>query len=145
MNIETYFNAYHESYTLWAAYEFGDPMEHYSNHDRRERQYKAFRARILRIYAEKDGEIVILKEGAKYLKETRDKRDDRIEHLENDLSQCVQWKDKQIAELVQGVAEYRKEIIEKDEEIRALEKYIKDHDYKAILDYMEKYLDGDIE
>ena len=113
--------------------------------DRRMRQRAAFLTRILRIDAEKDGEIVILKEGAKYLKETRDKRDARIGHLENDLSQCVQWKDKQIAELVQGVAEYRKEIIEKDEEIRALEKYIKDHDYKAILDYMEKYLDGDIE
>ena len=54
MNFETYFNAYHESYTLWAAYEFGDPMEHCSNHDRRERQYKAFSARILRIDAEKD-------------------------------------------------------------------------------------------
>ena len=99
MNFETYFNAYHESYTLWAAYEFGDPMEHYSNHDRRERQYLAFRARILRMNAE------------------------NIEQLED----C------------------RKEIIEKDEEIRVLEKYIKDHDYKAILDYMEKYLDGDIE
>ena len=32
-------------------------------------------------------------------------KDDRIEHLENDLSQCVQWKDKQIAELVQRIAE----------------------------------------
>ena len=51
MNFETYFNAYHESYTLWAAYEFGDPMEHYSNHDRRERQYLAFRDRILRAVA----------------------------------------------------------------------------------------------
>ena len=39
----------------------------------------------------------------------------------------------------------RKEIIEKDEEIRVLEKYIKDHDYKTILDYMEKYLEGDME
>ena len=73
------------------------------------------------------------------------KKDDRIEHLENDLRMCVQEKDKQIAELVQVVAEYRKEIIEKDEEIRVLEKYIKDHDYKTILDYMEKYLEGDIE
>ena len=43
------------------------------------------------------------------------------------------------------IAEYRKEIIEKDEEIRVLEKYIKDHDYKTILDYMEKYLEGDME
>ena len=53
-------------------------------------------------------------------------KDDRIEHLENDLSQCVQWKDKQIAELVQVVAEYRKEIIEKDEEIRVLEETIRE-------------------
>ena len=43
------------------------------------------------------------------------------------------------------IAEYRKEIIEKDEEIRVLEKYIEDHNYKTILDYMEKYLEGDIE
>lgn len=34
-----------------------------------------------------------------------------------------------------------KEIIEKDEEIRVLEKYIKDHDYKTILDYMGMYLE----
>ena len=59
-------------------------------------------------------------------------KDDRIEHLENDLSQCVQWKDKQIAELVQRIAEYRKEIIEKDEEIRVLE---------AEIDIRDKALD----
>ena len=32
-------------------------------------------------------------------------KDDRIEHLENDLRMCVQEKDKQIAELVQRIAE----------------------------------------
>ena len=131
LTLETILTCYLYTYNIWK------PV--------RARQRVAFRARILRMFAEKDGEIVILKEGAKYLKETRDKRDARIEHLENDLSQCVQWKDKQIVELVRGVAEYRKEIIEKDEEIRVLEKYIKDHDYKTILDYMEKYLEGDME
>jgi len=43
------------------------------------------------------------------------------------------------------IDEYRKEVIEKDEEIRVLEKYIKDHDYKTILDYMEKYLEEEME
>ena len=135
MNIEKLLNAMLEAW---------DPKDLFGDGERNQ-QYNNYRAQILQMFAEMEGEIVILKEGAKYLKETRDKRDDRIEHLENDLSQCVQWKDKQIAELVRGVAEYRKEIIEKDEEIRVLEKYIKDHDYKTILDYMEKYLEGDIE
>ena len=72
-------------------------------------------------------------------------KDERIEHLEYNLLMCVQEKDKQIAEAYAKIDEYRKEIIEKDEEIRVLEKYIKDHDYKTILDYMEKYLEGDME
>jgi len=49
------------------------------------------------------------------------------------------------AENIEQLEDCRKEIIEKDEEIRVLEKYIKDHDYKTILDYMEKYLEGDME
>ena len=113
MNFETYFNAYHESYTLWAAYEFGDPMEHYSNHDRRERQYKAFRDRVLMMFDAK--EMLI-----------------QLQHMK-------------ISSQRERIAEYRKEIIEKDEEIRVLEKYIEDHNYKTILDYMEKYLEGDME
>ena len=36
-------------------------------------------------------------------------KDDRIEHLENDLRMCVQEKDKQIAELVQRIAELETE------------------------------------
>ena len=117
--------------------------------DVRKRQIAAFRARILRMDAEKDLEIaslavmclageiyeqIINKKDAR-IDEYRRKvieKDDRIEHLENDLSQCVQWKDKQIADLVQGVAEYRKEIIEKDEEIRVLE---------AEIDIRDKALD----
>ena len=79
----------------------------------RSRQFCAFRARILRIDAEKDDEIAVIS--------------DYFDNVFAQLEDC------------------RKEIIEKDEEIRVLEKYIKDHDYKAILDYMEKYLDGDIE
>ena len=89
MNFETYFNAYHESYTLWAAYEFGDPMEHYSNHDRRERQYLAFRARILRMNAENIEQLA------------------QAEIQERNLNKRID--------------EYRKEVIEKDEEIRMLE------------------------
>ena len=129
---------------LNAMLEAWDPKDLFGDGERNQ-QYNNYRAQILQMFAEMEGEIVILKEGAKYLKETRDKRDARIEHLENDLRICVQEKDKQIAELVQVVAEYRKEIIEKDEEIRVLEKYIKDHDYKTILDYMEIYLEGDME
>ena len=37
-------------------------------------------------------------------------KDDRIEHLENDLRMCVQEKDKQIAELVQRIAELEDEV-----------------------------------
>ena len=57
----------------------------------------------------------------------------------------IQLQHMKISSQRERIAEYRKEIIEKDEEIRVLEKYIKDHDYKTILDYMEKYLEGDIE
>ena len=39
-------------------------------------------------------------------------KDDRIEHLENDLRMCVQEKDKQIAELVQRIAELEAQIKE---------------------------------
>ena len=81
--------------------------------DMRKRQIAAFRARILRMNAEKDDEIGEISHYFDYI----------FEQLED----C------------------RKEIIEKDEEIRVLEKYIKDHDYKTILDYMEKYLEGDME
>ena len=42
-------------------------------------------------------------------------KDDRIEHLENDLRMCVQEKDKQIAELVQRIAELESEIDELEE------------------------------
>ena len=82
----------------------------------RARQKTAFRDWILRMDAEKD----------------------ELEEL-----RAEQWRE--IMRQAKRIAEYRKEIIEKDEEIRVLEKYIKDHDYKTILDYMEKYLEGDIE
>ena len=134
MNIETYLNAM-QKVRVGSGWDM----------DRRMRQRDAFRARILMKFDAKEMLIQLQHMKISSQRERIAEKDDRIEHLENDLSQCVQWKDKQIAELVQGVAEYRKEIIEKDEEIRALEKYIKDHNYKAILDYMEKYLDGDIE
>ena len=57
----------------------------------------------------------------------------------------IQLQQMKISSQRERIAEYRKEIIEKDEEIRVLEKYIKDHDYKTILNYMEKYLEGDME
>ena len=92
--------------------------------DRRMRQIAAFRAQILRMDAEKDAAL------------------DRLLELKDADFEEMNTK---IIRQEKRIAEYRKEIIEKDEEIRVLEKYIKDHDYKTILDYMEKYLEGDIE
>ena len=43
------------------------------------------------------------------------KKDDRIEHLENDLRMCVQEKDKQIAELVRRIAELEASLNLRDE------------------------------
>ena len=87
---------------------------------KRNRQYNAFRARILRMYAGK-------------------------EKIIENMAVRLYTKDVKIMGKDTRIAEYRKEIIEKDEEIRVLEKYIEDHNYKTILDYMEKYLEGDIE
>jgi len=80
MNIEKLLNAMLEAW---------DPKDLFGDGERNQ-QYNNYRAQILQMFAEMEGEIVILKEGAKYLKETRDKRDARIEHLENDLRMCVQ-------------------------------------------------------
>ena len=99
LTLETLLTCYLYTYNIWK------PV--------RARQRVAFRARILRMDAEKDDEIAVIS--------------DYFDNVFAQLEDC------------------RKEIIEKDEEIRVLEKYIKDHDYKTILDYMEKYLEGDIE
>ena len=72
LTLETLLTCYLYTYNIWK------PV--------RARQRVAFRARILRMFAEKDGEIVILKEGAKYLKETRDKRDARIAELDAEVT-----------------------------------------------------------
>ena len=61
-------------------------------------------------------------------------KDERIEHLEYNLLMCVQEKDKQIAEAYAKIDEYRKEIIEKDEEIRVLEASLGLRD-KVLADY----------
>ena len=78
--------------------------------DVRKRQIAAFRARILRMDAEKADVIEHLRIVLNDCDIEITAKDDRIERLENDLSQCVQWKDKQIAELVQRIAELEKEI-----------------------------------
>ena len=109
LTLETILNAF-DLVSYWLEHNPGDRYEIY------QRQRNAFRARILRMDAEKD----------------------ELEELRNE-----HWKE--IMRQAKRIAEYRKEIIEQDEEIRVLEKYIKDHDYKTILDYMEKYLEGDIE
>ena len=58
--------------------------------------------------------------------ETITEKDDRIEHLENDLRMCVQEKDKQIAELVQRIAELEAQIKEMND-IYTLERML-NHD-----------------
>ena len=65
----------------------------------------------------------------------------RIAEMESEMEEA----NNDIDDLGLRIAEYRKEIIEKDEEIRVLEKYIKDHDYKTILDFIEKYLEEETE
>ena len=113
MKIETILNAMEKANIHIADSDFAFNPNLIDLYNKRVRQYNAFRARILRIDADKDYEIAVI---SNYF-------EDEFEQLED----C------------------RKEIIEKDEEIRVLEKYIKDHDYKTILDYMEKYLEGDME
>ena len=55
----------------------------------------------------------------------------------------IQLQHMKISSQRERIAEYRKEIIEKDEEIRVLEKSRKDHDDKTILDYMENFFWGE--
>jgi len=118
MKIETYLSAMEEArYQVGFLFIQEDADNNWLiTKVKRNRQFHAFRSRILRMYAEKD----------------------ELEEL-----RAEQWRE--IMRQAKRIAEYRKEIIEKDEEIRVLEKYIKDHDYKTILDYMEKYLEGDME
>ena len=78
MKLETILDDY-EKTILNMTHGDGEEWDKYAS------QANDHRAQILRMFAEKDGEIVILKEGAKYLKETRDKRDARIAELEDEV------------------------------------------------------------
>ena len=127
MNIETILNAMQAAYDDWCWNAEFISQEKY---DKRLRQANAFRARILRTFAVCKSinadlltEIEMLATYRNFAEANgfdekqawfwtdewqaaeKEVDRDRIEHLENDLSQCVQWKDKQIAELVQRIAE----------------------------------------
>ena len=72
----------------------------------------------------------------------------RIAEMESEIEEAHE----SIDELVHRIAEWEGYnadqntiIVRQHERIAKLEKYIKDHDYKTILDYMEKYLEGDME
>ena len=73
MKIETYLNAY-----AIVIYGLG---KHGYNFTKRCRQRDAFRARILRMDAEKEGVIVVLETGIKYLNEKIAKKDAEIARL----------------------------------------------------------------
>jgi len=131
MKIETYLNAMEEAQKRYWLY----PTSHKAK--ARIRQGLALRARILRMYAEKDElEELRTEQWKEIMRQAK-----RIAEKDDEIGDISHYFDCVFEQL----EDCRKEVIEKDEEIRVLEKYIKDHDYKTILDYMEKYLEGDIE
>jgi len=92
---------------------------------KRDRQYRAFRARILEINARKDDEIGEIGHYFDYVFEQLE--DCRKEIIEKDIALEM------IEAGYNGLHyEKTKQLAEKDHEIRVLKKYIKDHGYKRL-------------
>ena len=83
MKLEMYLNAYDSSLedANWCEGRIQINSTFFFQHKRRVRQYCTFRARILRMDKEKDGVIVVMKMGIKYLNEKIAKKDVQISQL----------------------------------------------------------------